>query len=123
MKKDPIQLQCLAEQMHAITSTITEVAEHNNSIDGDSDLLLVIYRAQHFTHWLKETCFDIHKITPSQSTVNDILTALQRVEALTQLCLWQQQEDLNNHIENALAEIANMASECQTETTRLWGQS
>ncbi len=120
--KDPVELQCLAEQLHAVVVTITDIAEHNKAIDISDDTLLVLYRAQGFTYWLKETCFNIHEIEPGKDLVNDISAALQRVESLSYLCQWQQSETLNNHIRNALKDVSSMASDCQAEVKRLWGQ-
>lgn len=122
MRDDPIELQCLTEQMHAIVLTITDVAENHDTVVIDNNSLLVVYRIQHYTHWLKETCFNIHETTPTKDLVSDILAASEHIEGLTYVCLWQTQEMLNTHIKNALEAIANMASEAHTETVRLWGQ-
>ncbi len=120
--KDPIDLQCLVEQMHAIVLVVTDIGELDAGIEIENNTLLVLYRLQHHSHWLKETCFDIHKKQPGKDLVRNILTALRCVESLANICQWQQNENLDDHIKSTLAEVANMATECQAEVVKLWGQ-
>lgn len=115
---DPKDLQCGTEQLHALLAVTTEACEYNSSY-VESDILLVLYRVQKTTFWLSNTCKSIDKNPLNKQIAGKVATALQRVESICKMALWQK-EFIDKHIENMIEEIVEMAIECQTETKKLY---
>ncbi len=116
--KDPIKLQCLSIEIHALLDILTDIAENNNEIDVDDVTRSVSHTIFNLSHWLKEECNHLNR-DYNPTVMSELNAVAGQIESLATVIPWRTDDDINHHIIVTLSVIGNLAREFQEEIKRL----